>query len=90
MNSILSELYHSELRPNERYYPESSEVGILLESFRQNEKWLSELLDGKAKEHLLELVKSEGFPTLHIGNRILVPKEELVAWIRENTKGRPV
>ena len=56
MNSILSELYHGELRPNERYYPESSEVGILLESFRQNEKWLSELLDGKAKERLLELV----------------------------------
>ena len=32
-----------------------------------------------------ELVKSEGFPSLHIGNRILVPKEELIAWIKENT-----
>ena len=31
-----------------------------------------------------DLVKSEGFPTLHIGNRILIPKEELIAWIREN------
>ena len=56
MNSILSDLYHGELRPNERSYPAGSDVGILLESFQQNEKWLSELLDGKAKEHLLELI----------------------------------
>ena len=56
MNSILSDLYHGELRPNERSYPDDSDVGILLESFRQNEKWLAELLDGKAKEYLLELI----------------------------------
>ena len=56
MNSILSDLYHGELSPNERSYPDDSDVGILLESFRQNEKWLTELLDGKAKEHLLELI----------------------------------
>ena len=56
MNSILSDLYHGELRPNERYYPDDSDVGILLDSFRQNEKWLTEMLDGKAKERLLELV----------------------------------
>ena len=56
MNSILFDLYHGELRPNERYYPDDSDVGILLESFRQDEKWLVEILDGKAKEHLLELV----------------------------------
>ena len=34
-----------------------------------------------------ELVKSEGFPTLHIGNRILIPKDELIAWIKRSTKG---
>ena len=56
MNSILSDLYHGELRPNERDYPDGSDAAILLESFRQNEKWLAELLDGKAKEHLLELI----------------------------------
>ena len=56
MNSILSDLYHSELRPSERSYPADSDAGILIESFRQNEKWLSEMLDGKAKEHLLELM----------------------------------
>ena len=56
MSNILSDLYHGELRPNERYYPDDSNVGILFESFQQNEKWLVELLDGKAKEHLLELI----------------------------------
>ena len=56
MNNILSDLYHGELHPNERYYPDDSDVGILLESFQQNEKWLAELLDGKAKERLLELI----------------------------------
>ena len=56
MNNILSDLYHGELRPNERYYPDDSDVGILLDSFQQNEKWLTEMLDGKAKERLLELI----------------------------------
>ena len=56
MNSIFSDLYHGELRPNEHGYPAEPNVGVLLESFRQNEKWLAELLDGKAKEHLLELI----------------------------------
>ena len=56
MNNILSDLYHGELRPNEHYSPDDSDIGILLDSFRQNEKWLTEMLDGKAKEHLLELI----------------------------------
>ena len=56
MNNILSDLYHGELRPNEHYSPDDSDIGILLESFQQNEKWLTELLGGKAKEYLLELI----------------------------------
>ena len=40
---------------------------------------------GISRAGAYELVKSEGFPALHIGNRILVPKEERIAWIRENT-----
>ena len=42
---------------------------------------------GISRAGAYELVKSEGFPALHIGNRILVPKEELIAWIKSNTKG---
>ena len=40
---------------------------------------------GISRAGAYELVKSEGFPSLHIGNRVLVPKEELIAWIKENT-----
>ena len=40
---------------------------------------------GISRAGAYELVKSEGFPALHIGNRILIPKEELIAWIKENT-----
>ena len=40
---------------------------------------------GISRARAYELVKSEGFPALHIGNRTLVPKEELIAWIKENT-----
>ena len=39
---------------------------------------------GISRARTYELVKSEGFPALHIGNRILVPKEELIAWIKDN------
>ena len=42
---------------------------------------------GISRAGAYELVKNEGFPTLHIGNRILVPKEELIAWIKRSTKG---
>ena len=41
---------------------------------------------GISRAGAYELVKSEGFPALHIGNRILIPKEELIAWIKENTR----
>ena len=40
---------------------------------------------GISRAGAYELVKIEGFPALHIGNRILVPKEELVVWIKDNT-----
>ena len=42
---------------------------------------------GISRAGAYELVRSEGFPALHIGNRILVPKEELIVWIKSNTKG---
>ena len=47
---------------------------------------LTEVL-GISRAGAYELVKSECFPTLHIGNRILIPKDELIAWIKRSTKG---
>lgn len=31
-----------------------------------------------------ELARSEGFPALRIGNRIVIPKDELREWIKRN------
>ena len=32
-----------------------------------------------------ELVRSDGFPALKIGSRIVVPKDKLIAWVDEKT-----
>ena len=34
-----------------------------------------------------ELLHETGFPTLKIGNRLVVPKEKFIAWVEENTTG---
>ena len=47
---------------------------------------LTEVL-GISRASAYELVKSKGFPALHIGNRIVIPKEELIVWIRRTIGG---
>lgn len=32
-----------------------------------------------------ELVHTDGFPSLKVGSRIVVPKEKFIEWIDENT-----
>ena len=56
MSDIISDLYYGELRPNEREYLEGVEAEVLLESFKQDEAWLTEHLEGAPKERLLELI----------------------------------
>ena len=56
MASMISRLYHDELRLSEHDYPEDSHAFILLDSFKEDAEWLKKMLDGKAKEHLLELI----------------------------------
>jgi len=34
-----------------------------------------------------ELMHEKDFPTLKIGNRIVVPKEPFINWVKENTGG---
>ena len=34
-----------------------------------------------------ELMHEDGFPTLRIGNRMVVPKEKFIQWVEEHTKG---
>ena len=34
-----------------------------------------------------ELLHQQDFPALKIGNRIVVPKEKFIQWVKENTGG---
>lgn len=34
-----------------------------------------------------ELMHEDGFPTLRIGNRMVVPKEKFIQWVERNTGG---
>ena len=47
---------------------------------------------GISRAGAYELVRSEGFPALKIGSRIVVPKDKLQAWIDANsgTKTEPL
>ena len=36
---------------------------------------------GISRAGAYNLMRSEGFPTLHIGNRMVVPKDKLLAWL---------
>ena len=40
---------------------------------------------GISRAGAYELVRSDGFPSLTIGSRIVIPKDRLIAWINEKT-----
>ena len=42
---------------------------------------------GIAPSSAYELMHEPEFPTLRIGNRMVVPKEKFVQWVEINTKG---
>lgn len=50
--------------------------------FTLNAQQVADLL-GIAKNSAYTLMHSEGFPTLHIGRRLVVPKEKLLQWMDE-------
>ena len=41
-----------------------------------------------SRTHAYELMHSYGFPTLHIGSRMVVPRDKLIQWIDKNAKVR--
>ena len=51
-----------------------------------NTTQLADLL-GVSHSSVYELIQENGFPSLRIGKRIVIPKEELRQWISDNTKG---
>ena len=40
---------------------------------------------GISRAGAYELVRTEGFPALKIGSRIVIPKDELRWWVKQNT-----
>lgn len=40
---------------------------------------------GISRAGAYELVRSDGFPTLRIGSRIVVPKEKFIEWVNAKT-----
>ena len=44
-------------------------------------------LMGVSDSTIYELIQEDDFPSLRIGKRIVIPKEELRQWISDNTKG---
>ena len=50
-----------------------------------NTTQLADLL-GVSHSSVYELIQEDGFPSLRIGKRIVIPKEELREWISAHTK----
>lgn len=51
-----------------------------------NSKLVAQVL-GISPSSGYELFHQQNFPSLKIGNRIVVPKEEFIQWVKRNTGG---
>lgn len=45
---------------------------------------------GISRTSTYDLVKEKDFPSITIGSRIVVPKEELILWIKNQVKNKEV
>ncbi len=52
-----------------------------------NAKTVAEVL-GVSPATSYELLHESGFPSLKIGNRIVVPKEQFIQWVEKHITGR--
>ena len=64
-------------------YKSYDELPLLL-----NVKQLADLL-GVSDSSVYELIQEDDFPSLRIGKRIVIPKEELREWISTHAKEVP-
>ena len=53
--------------------------------FALNAQQVADVL-GIARSSAYTLIHSEGFPTIHIGRRLLVPKDKLLQWVDMQTQ----
>ena len=65
----------------ESMYKSYDELQLLL-----NVETVAKVL-GVSDSSVYELIQEDDFPSLRIGKRIVIPKEELRKWITAHTKG---
>lgn len=65
----------------ESAYKSYSELPLFL-----NAKLVTQVL-GISPSSGYELLHQQDFPTLKIGNRLVVPKERFIQWVAQNTGG---
>lgn len=70
-----------ERRMKESIYKSYEELPLFL-----NAETVAKVL-GVAPSTAYELMHEADFPTLKIGNRIVVPKEQFIAWVQQHTEG---
>ena len=70
-----------ERRMKESIYKSYDELPLFL-----NAETVAKVL-GVAPSTAYELMHEADFPTLKIGNRIVVPKEQFIAWVQQRTEG---
>jgi len=70
-----------ERRTKESIYKSYDELPLFL-----NSDLVAKTL-GIAPSSAYELMHKKDFPTLYIGNRMVVPKEKFIQWVEEHTKG---
>lgn len=70
-----------EIKMKESIYKSYDELPLFL-----NAEIVGKLL-GISSSSSYELMHEDGFPTLRIGNRMVVPKEKFIHWVEENTIG---
>ena len=74
-------LQRKEERMKESVYKSYEELPLFL-----NAETVAKVL-GVAPSTAYELMHEADFPTLKIGNRMVVPKEQFIAWVQQHTEG---
>lgn len=64
----------------ESIYKNYEELPLML-----NAKQIGEVF-GISISSAYELMREDGFPSIRIGNRLIVPKDKLIAWIERQVK----
>lgn len=61
-----------------------NEIDIEMLPYTLNAQQVADVL-GVSKNTAYTLMHSEGFPTIHIGKRMVVPKQKLLEWMAKQT-----